>query len=117
MTVPGLPTQYDDVEYVRLETAAPYVNDATYLNHPTDGWVRVLDALADIEADVVVAAYADPETQEFLGLYKTWYPNTEDLIVPVSEDFIPEEINEAPDDVTPADALVAEITNNSNQNE
>ncbi|WP_302083126.1 hypothetical protein [Salinibaculum rarum] len=113
MTIPELPADYKNVKHARLKDAAPFIKDAVFFNHPEEGWVRVLDVIADIDTDIVVAAYADAATGEFRGLYKSWYSNSEELIVETTAEFVPEHIHDAPDEVEPADDLVADLTNTS----
>lgn len=105
----SLPTQFTGIEYVRIETAAPDLGKAEYFNHPAHGWVRVLDTVTEIEADIVVAAYEDPATGEFQGLYKTWYSETVELLAPTDLQCIRETIQETAKEVEPADALISQL--------
>lgn len=79
------PAKETDAAHYRYEAAAPFTGRATHLNHPEHGWMRVLDVDTDIEADTVIAALGDPETGAFVTLYKTYYPDTEELILPVDD--------------------------------
>lgn len=72
----------DGSEYYRFdEVAAPHAGQALYMNHPTLGWVPVLDQDTDIERDTVVIAVGNPDTGAFEALYQTFYSNYVDVIL------------------------------------
>lgn len=95
-------------DYYRFkEVAAPHTGQALYLNHPSLGWVPVLDQFTDIEIDRVVIAVGSPDGGAFNTLYQTFYSEYADLIfdAATAEDIFPERLRER--EFEPADELVS----------
>jgi hypothetical protein len=73
-------------EYYRyVDTAAPDLERAEFLNHPEYGWLPVIAATADIESGRVTAVLGrrseDQSLDTFPLCYQSHYSNTEDLIL------------------------------------
>lgn len=100
----------DPVDYYRFkEVAAPYVGRSLYLNHPSLGWVPVLDQFTDIETDHVIIAVGNTDSGEFNTLVKTFYGEYVDVILDeaTAEDIFQERLREG--EFESADEIVAEL--------
>lgn len=100
----------DSCDYYRFEeVAAPHTGQALYLNHPTLGWVPVLDQFTDIEIDRVVVAVGSPDGGAFNTLYETFYSEYADLVfdAATAEDIFQERLREG--EFEPADELVSDL--------
>lgn len=89
--------------------AAPHSGKALYINHPSLGWVPVLDQFTDIEIDRVIIAVGSPNSGAFNTLYETFYSEYADLVfdAATAEDIFPERLREG--EFEPADELVSDL--------
>jgi hypothetical protein len=91
-------------EYVVAEVAAPYATEAELVKNNADKWKVVLDGEADIETDEVSLMVGDRDTRNFEGWFKSWYGNTETVVLPADHRLV----EEYPGIVyRPADEIVA----------
>lgn len=98
----------DPVDYYRFEeVAAPHAGQSLYLNHPSLGWVPVLDQFTDIESDHVIIAVGTPDGGAFKTLLQTFYSEYVDVILDAAtaEDIFQERLREG--EFEPADEIVA----------
>lgn len=95
--------------YYRGKLAAPYLCDALMVNHHEDGWLSVLEARCDTYSDTIVAALADPETEDFHGLYFSDYTIYEELVFDAELLVELDPVVEEDSTPQPADELVTEI--------
>lgn len=100
----------DLIDYYRFkEAAAPLAGRSLYLNHPSLGWVPVLDQFTDIETDHVIVAVGNPSSGAFKTLFHTFYGEYADVILDAAtaEEIFQERLREG--EFEPADEIVAEL--------